>query len=295
MKRTTYTLLALLIGAITSPAFAQIPNAGFENWDSLTLVNNVRIYNPDVWNSSNIEQFNLNGTQTVSMTTDAHTGKYAVKLVSAKDDQDLQSTFLSSGYSIGEGANDPGADKFPLKGRINGFEGYYKYFPLEEDSFRVFLALYRNGQYLGQAFMLLGKPADTYTKFTWPVNFPSSIPAPDSAKFIIEPSIFDGSEGSVLYIDDLNITYGFATATDEVEKMPEISLFPNPVNDQMTLLGFDPRHRHRYTIAAVDGKEVAAGDLTNSTLQTGFLDTGLYILTLINDEGRVSRLRFVKH
>lgn len=293
MKRTTY-LFTLLLGATTSPLFAQIPNAGFETWDSLTLVNNIRIYNPTDWNSSNIDLVSLNGTQTVEMTTDAHSGNYAVKLTSSLDDQQLQATYLYSGYNIGDGPSDPNADKFPLQGRINGFEGYYKYIPQVEDSFRVFLALYRNGQYLGQSFMVKGIPADTYTKFWWPVNFPASIPAPDSAKFIIEPSIFDDIEGSVLYIDDLNITYGFATATNETAKKPEITVFPNPATDEMTLLGYNPKRPYGYRLSGMDGKMIREGNLTDDTISVNFLESGLYILTLTDEEGQITKHKFVK-
>lgn len=294
MKRTTYIFAILLGATTTAPLFAQIPNPGFENWDSLTMVNNITIYNPTDWNSSNIDQVSLNGTQSVQMTTDAHSGKYAVKLTSAPDDQQRQITYLNSGYNMGEGANDPSVDKFPLQGRINGFEGYYKYIPHIEDSFRVFLALYRNGQYIGQSFMLLGAPTDTYTKFWHPVNFPSSIPAPDSAKFIIEPSMFDDSEGSVLYLDDLNITYGFATAADETPAKPSISVYPNPVMDEMTLLGYNPKRHYAYKVSGIDGKEIISGSLTKPSVSIGLLETGIYILTLTDDEGQTSNLRFVK-
>jgi hypothetical protein len=294
MKRTHYTL-AILFGALTAPLFAQIPNAGFEDWDSLSVVNNIRIYNPNVWGSSNIDLVNFNGNQTVEMTTDAHSGKYAVKLTSALDDEQLQATYLSSGYSIGAHPDDQGADKFPLRGRINGFEGYYKYFPHNPDSFRVYIALYRNGKFIGQAYMETGAAANTYTKFSWPVVYPAAMPPPDSAKLIIEPSIFADNEGSVLYMDDLNITYGFTSGVNENIEQPKITVYPNPAIDEMTLLGFDPRHRHQYQLTGMDGKTISSGELTEHTIQIGFLNTGLYILTLINEEGQVTRHKFAKN
>lgn len=294
MKRTTY-LFALLLGVTTSPLFAQIPNAGFEAWDSLTLVNGIRVYNPVDWNSSNINFVSSNAPQTVQMTTDAHSGNYAVKLTSAVDEEQLPATYLYSGYAMGENANDPTADKFPLQGRINGFEGYFKYIPnFEEDSFSIFLALYREGQYVGQAYVLMGTPTSTYAKFICQVNYSASIPAPDSAKLIIDPSIFGGSEGSVLYLDDLSITYGFASGTSETTKQPEITLYPNPATEEMTLLGYNPKRPYGYQLSGIDGKIIQSGNLTDNTLNINFLQSGLYILTLINDEGLASKHKFVK-
>jgi hypothetical protein len=293
MKRFNYTL-SFLLGAFATPLFAQIPNAGFEDWDSLTLINNVRIYDPAEWSTSNTELFSFNNTQTVETTTDAHSGNYAVKLISAVDDEQQQGTYLSSGLNVGEGPTDPSTSKFPLQGRINGFEGYYKFNPNGADTFMVYLALYRNGQYLGQAFMRNGTPVATYTKFSWPVNFPSTIDAPDSAKFIITPSIFDESEGSELYLDDLKITYGFATGVVEEHPKVNISIAPNPTVGKITLLGYDPRHPFGYHVMSVNGKLIQSGTLTKDTLDVESLDNGLYLLTLINEEGQVSTHKFVK-
>lgn len=293
MKQSTY-IFALLTGVCTTPLFAQIPNAGFENWDSLTLVNNIRIYNPAEWSSSNIELINLSAPQTVEMTTDAHSGNYAVKLTSAINDEERRATFLGSGYNIGDGPQDPNAQKFPLQGRINGFEGYYKYAPHHEDSFQVFLALYKDGIYLGQAFMRVATPTNEYTKFWHPVIFPASMTPPDSAMFIIEPSIVDDSEGSVLFIDDLNITYGFTMGTSEITNQPKITLFPNPASDGMKLLGYNPKRHYSYRLSGIDGKMIGSGSLTDDTLSIGFLDSGVYVLSLTDDEGRTSNHKFIK-
>lgn len=292
MKKLIYILT---LGLSSFNLWAQIPNAGFESWDSLSVVNNIRIYNPVDWNSSNIERVNFNGTQTVQLTTDAHTGNFAVKLISAIDDNQEQATYLASGNFLGNGPNDPVDDKFPLNGRINGFEGYYKYVPHIEDTFRVFLALYRDGQYLGQSYMELGVPTNTYTKFWWPVVYPATITPPDSAKFIIEPSIFNDSEGSVLFLDDLNITYGFTTGLDGLSSEPSIQLYPNPAKEQITLFGYDPRYHYVFAITSMDGKQVRKDQLTNESVDISSLENGLYVLTLVDENGKTITCKFSKH
>ncbi len=294
MKKTIFTT-AMMLGAFAPVAFAQMLNPGFEQWDSLTLIDGVRIYNPVDWNSSNTDVFAFNQKQTVEMTTDAHTGNYAAKLTSTQDDQQLQATFLSSGAAIGDGPDDPQTGKFPLNGRINGFEGYYKYFPSEEDSFRVFLALYRDGQYIGQSYMEKGTATDTYTKFSWSVNYPATISPPDSAKFIIEPSIFDGSEGSVLYIDDLTITYGSATGITEQTKTAAIRLYPNPATDHIAILGHTSLYTSQYRIMNLSGKLVQSGVVNTDGIAINELTNGLYFLALVDENGQQVNYKFIKH
>jgi hypothetical protein len=106
--------------------------------------------------------------------------------------------------------------------------------------------------------------------------------------------MFDDSEGSVLFLDDLKINYGFATSTTETPGRPVLSLFPNPATDEMTLLGYDPRRRYGYQLSGTDGKMLRTGTLTGASVSLDFLEAGLYILTLTDDEGLTSNLKFVK-
>jgi hypothetical protein len=295
MKKTLYTIV---FSAVATSCFAQgtnpVLNPGFETWDSLSIVNGQRIYNPTNWMSSNATMVDFGKGQPAQMTTDAHSGQYALKIVSMMDDGAEQGAYIASGNDIGEGPMEA-IDRFPLTGRINGFEGYYKYEPVGSDSFSVFIALYRDGQYQGQAFMVQSAAASTYTKFTWPISFPSSIPSPDSAKFFITPSVNDNSEGSVLFLDDIMVTYSTVTGIDDTkDEAKQISVYPNPATDDITLLGYNPKRPYHYSIHSVNGKLVQSGSTNSNNLNISELANGLYIIDLQDADSNHTKLKIIK-
>ena len=294
MKKLGY--LALLCCTIITcfQTKAQLPNQGFELWDSSTVVNGTKIYNPVNWFSSNYSLVDIGFEQTVTYTTDAHTGNYALQLIGKSDDNDLQSTYITSGNDIGESPADPLASKFRLEGRINGFEGYYKFMPNGIDSFRVFLALYRNGQYLGQSYFYISTPTTTYTRFFWPVNYPGTVTPPDSAKFIIEPSTIDGANGSVLILDDIGVTYGFTSGMNEEEQAPAFELYPNPASTFLKLQSSVVLNYETYKIYNAQGAMLASGQLSNGMVDVANLPSGLYTLVVATSTGSVSSKKWIK-
>jgi hypothetical protein len=273
---------------------AQLPNPGFEQWDSSVVINGNKIHDPSDWFSSNAGLVDIGMEQTCVRTTDAHSGNYAIQLTSKMDDGDEQATYLTSGSSIGQGPSDPTVAKFRLQGRINGFEGYYKYMPNGVDSFRVFLAMYRNGQSLGQSFIYISAPTSSYTKFFWPVNYPGTITPPDSAKFIIEPSVINGSEGSVLILDDLGVTYGFSTGVNEEDMAAQFELYPNPTASVLTITSNSVIGELSYKIVDAKGALVLKGEYNGVSIDVADLPKGLYNLLVSTPEGNTSSKTWIK-
>lgn len=293
MKKLVYSVILYVILACNQ-SMAQLPNPGFEQWDSSVVVNGTKIHDPSDWFSSNAGLVDIGMEQTCVRTTDAHSGNYAIQLTSKKDDGDEQATYLTSGSTIGQGPSDPTAAKFRLAGRINGFEGYYKYMPNGVDSFRVFLAMYRNGQYLGQSFIYISAPASSYTKFFWPVNYPGTITPPDSAKFIIEPSVVDGSEGSVLILDDLGVTYGFSSGVNEEDMAAQFELYPNPTSTSLTVKSSTVVNDLSYKIIDAKGALVLKGEYNGVSIDVADLPQGLYNLLVSTPEGNTSSKTWIK-
>lgn len=293
MKKLVYSTILYVILAC-NPSLAQLPNPGFEEWDSSVVVNGNKIHDPSDWFSSNAGLVDIGMEQTCLRTTDAHSGNYAIQLTSKMDDGDEQATYLTSGNSIGQGPSDPTVAKFRLQGRVNGFEGYYKYMPNGVDSFRVFLAMYRNGQYLGQSFIYISTPASSYTKFFWPVNYPGTITPPDSAKFIIEPSAIDGSEGSVLILDDLGVTYGFSSGVNEEDMATQFELYPNPTTSILTITSNTVIGELSYKIIDAKGALILQGKYNGVGIDVADLPQGLYNLLFSSPEGNTSGKTWIK-
>jgi hypothetical protein len=289
MKKLLYTMMAAF--SATS-LFAQLPNGGFEQWDSSTVVNGQKIYNPVNWLTNNADMAGLGQLQPTGITTDAHSGNYAVKITSGIDDQGMQAGMLVSGNTY-SGAYDQSnvGEKFKLTGRIASFEGYYKYDAQESDSFRIVLAFYRKGVYFGRAYYQGGQTAN-YTKFNLQlINF--SGPAPDSAKFIIYASYSNLSSGSKLYLDDMNV--GYTTGINDINGvLPQISIYPNPANDVIKVEGISEVNV-QYTIADLKGAIVATGKLPDErTLDISKLNQGMYFLQLIDETGNTAVQKFIR-
>jgi hypothetical protein len=294
MKKLVYSVILYAVLACNQ-SMAQLPNPGFEQWDSSVVINGNKIHDPSDWFSSNAGLVDIGMEQTCVRTTDAHSGNYAIQLTSKSDDGDAQATYLSSGNNIGQGPSDPTVSKFKLNGRINGFEGYYKYMPNGVDSFRVFLAMYRNGQYLGQSFIYISAPTSSYTKFFWPVNYPGTITPPDSAKFIIEPSVINGSEGSVLILDDLGVTYGFSIGVNEENLTTQFELYPNPTSTSLSITSSSVNNNLSYKIIDAKGALVLKGKYNNgASIDVANLPEGLYNLLVSTPEGNTSSKTWIK-
>lgn len=278
MKTTLYTLTALMLSCLTTTA--QVPNPGFEDWDSLSFVNNQRIYDPMDWISTNGEMVSIGKSQPISISTDARTGSYAAKLVSMIDDGETQNAILASA-------------KFPLTGRIKYFDAWYKYTPVNTDSFRVYIGLFKNGQHYGSAYFIAGEPKAEYTRIHWELSYPDNVPAPDSAQFLIYASIYNDSEGSELLIDDMSVGYQ-ATGTDELEGAPQVTTYPNPANDQITFLGYHPPKRTLFTVRNSKGAIVKQGSLDGNSMPVSDLAPGIYFVQLGDDNGWNHQLKFMK-
>jgi hypothetical protein len=281
MKKTLYTIAVLIAFSIT--ASAQVPNNGFEDWDSTAFLDGHRLFDPVSWLSTNAEMVSIGKRQPITMSTDAHSGVYALRVTSIVDDGAQQGGLIIS-------------TKFPLTGRVKYFEGYYKYQPAVAagtDSFRIYLKMYRNGQAYGQAFMIRGEPQSQYTYFKWDLTYPDNVPAPDSAEFIVHASIYNDSDSSELLLDDMNVGYQ-STGIKEADELADMSIYPNPANDRITFLGYPPKRPYGYRIVSATGKMVAEGKLTSEAIDISTLSQGLYFVVLNDDDGNRSTFRMIK-
>ena len=292
MKKIIVCIIAF--SASLFSAYAQLPNAGFEGWDSATVVNGIRIYNPQKWTSRNVEMAGVGKDIPVSLTTDAHSGSYAVKITSTLDDNEKYAGVLASGENTGLDLSqmDKG-EKFKLTGKIKSFSAWYKYKPASSlDSFRVYLLFFLGGQNYGSAYYT-GGATDTYQQFTWTLSYPDNIPKPDSAKFVIMASTYDGNEGTELILDDLDVQYKTTTGIEEAKKEAKLSVYPNPAVDHITLFGIPPKVR-AVLVANSHGAIVKDKVDVNDEIQIGDLKPGLYWLLLQDEAGVQSTIKFNK-
>ena len=206
MKNLLITLM-LMLTSYSILTFSQVPNSGFEQWTNGT---------PDGWYS-----FLTNVTQT----TDAHSGSYALRGETIKNNNIIVAAITISGL--------PGQKGFPISKRYYSVSGYYKINSVLGDKFSVLAVIYGNGKALGfnASFFPI---STTYTKFVLPFLYNTLTDAPDSCQitFSSGSDSIKFHEGTVFYVDDITLDEN-ATSVDDISIINDFKLnqnYPNPFN-----------------------------------------------------------------
>jgi len=205
---------------------SQIPNNGFENW---TVYGNGML--PDGWWSTNDS---MNSSETyfpITQSTDhypANVGNYSIRISN-------NLTYLPNWGGMGliwpGGWNGNNYPSFPISNHPTSLCGYYKFFPQNSDSMRIFLCLYNNGVEIAQATLMDSTTVSNWTAFTLPI--PTYTTA-DSARIMISSFNADAFQihgSSVLYVDNLSFDNLITAVKENISDDFSFSLFPNPTSD----------------------------------------------------------------
>ncbi|HWY37035.1 MAG TPA: T9SS type A sorting domain-containing protein [Bacteroidia bacterium] len=197
MKKQILTLFAM---ALTSLAFCQtIPNGGFENWTTRT------VEDPQVWMCANDE--NHGGSvfpPSVTKTTDAYHGTYAIKLLSAQYGIDTVQAYFANGNP----GNNPPPGGVPYTQIPTGVRFYYKNTLQSGDSSLTLTIFKKNGAVIGQYFYLFAGNHSSYTLFSKTFS-PALSQTPDTVIFACASSNLmknKGYPGSMLQVDSVSFT-----------------------------------------------------------------------------------------
>ncbi len=275
-KLYTVILTVAFVIFITPAVFAQVANAGFENWTNGS---------PDGWDAAT----NIAGIATnITKSTDAHSGSSALR---------GEIINLSGAYPPVLWAGQMG-NGTPYTGKDAAFTGYYKFVPVASsgDIFEIDVITYKNGWLsggLGYGTLKITASATAYTKFAVPIQyvFPGT---PDSCYILFTlngPGSSNGTVGSYFIIDDL--AFGAGTGVEERgNNQPFVfSLnqnYPNPFNPS-TIISYQVPSDGMVSLKVYDmlGREVstlvngvkAAGNYT-ATFNAANLPSGVYFYTL---------------
>ncbi|MFN3683097.1 MAG: PCMD domain-containing protein, partial [Fimbriimonadaceae bacterium] len=234
-------LIALL--AISSAAFAQIPNNGFEDWSNPS---GASYQNPTGWGSSNEVGAQLSPpfVNVTKETADPASGLASIKLetinlfvtnvagVALTGEITYQTTLKFSGG-------------FPYTSRPGSLTGKIKYLPAAAtDSSFIYAVLFKwnsaqNKRDTIAIATLKTGAVNSWTSFGAVLNY--SLPDnPDSALILISSSKgFLGSAGSRLWVDDLAFQY--SAGTEDIHN--NITVFPNPAQHMLYLNAIPGQYR----------------------------------------------------
>ena len=225
---------------------AQIPNAGFEDWDSNG--------NPVGWWTSNTPPIITN----VIKTSEAHSGGWAAE----GDVINLNGLGVSPSIISGEEG-----DGIPINFRPAALKGYYKFTSINSDYMQVQANFKKNGVFMGVGAANLN-PAGSYTEFSIDIIYIDVI-VPDTALIAIFIAGNGGfpNVGSKFFVDDLS----WSNTSDVMElgngipnEFALMQNYPNP---------FNPSTKIRYSLPEVSFASITIYDML-----------GNEVATLINDE-----------
>jgi len=214
--------IAALFLLITTTAFAQIPNPGFETWTSGSCDLGINSYNdPTGWGSINVLTCPGGGFTCDEVNTGAHvhSGSHALELATISIFGQLAPGIIATGVINQTTQNVDGG--FALNTRPDKLIGWYQYLPANPDTFSVQIDIYSGlttGTVIGTGTISGDTTVSAYTKFIVDIPYTSAA-TPDSAKITILSSPGqNGTAGTKLYIDDLSFVYcaGFAAAPTTV-------------------------------------------------------------------------------
>lgn len=212
-----------------------IPNNDFENWSS-----DGEFLNPDGWDCSNRSFFSLLSFTTTTRVTDAYSGTYCTRLETIQESTGGEIVKMAGILTLGifdvniidRTAIVKGG--IPFTQKPTKLTGYYKYFPVANDSSNFQIGLTKFNATKGFSDTLgYGKfassSASEWTYFEVPVEY-NNEGTPDTLNIVFlssDTSIFN--VGSVLFIDSIGLEG--VNSVPENYLVLEISIFPNPCSN----------------------------------------------------------------
>lgn len=196
MKKQLLTLAAAFTSVL---AFAQsIPNGNFENWAAKNYEN------PQFFMCANDENLGKpsNPPPSVTKTTDAYNGTYAIRLTSSLVGQDSIQAWIANGNPNGWTGG------IPYSQTPTGIRVYYKTTLAANDSAIMFMIFKKNNVVIAQYFYKIGANTSNYTLFS--NTFSPALPqTPDTLIFACASSDLMNHKaypGSMLQVDSISFT-----------------------------------------------------------------------------------------
>jgi len=272
----------------TSSTFAQdsIPNSGFEDWTNFGSYED-----PDNWITEN-QATSLSGVVTATKATgsNAYSGNYAIRLETKQVVTEVvPGTAISGALNVMSLQLELGV---PINIRPDNLCGWYKYIPFLADvgSIEIILTRYNPTTKLREpvgtgVYAVIA--ANSYTQFTVPIVYLSTDPTdlPDTALVSLISGTNTFTAGSVLYVDDICLTYTPPpVGIEPSENSAQFKFYPNPTSD---ILIFESTEATEVNLKLFDntGRVVLQSRLleNSKSIDVSELSEGVYFYQLTNE------------
>ncbi len=229
MKKNIITTIWTCAVALVSQA--QIPNAGFETWTSMGTYEN-----PDGWATLNDLTAGAS-VFTATKGTPGNPGSFYLKLTSKTAGMAVVPGIavcgqINAGTQQAEGG-------FPFTGQPAAFTGKWQHmiYGTSQGSVNVTLsrwdAVNNVRVIVGTANQTLSGMAMSWANFSIPFTYTDS-QAPDTCLIVLRASGNVPANNDYLWVDNLAFS-GNVAGVSEATNLQGVSLFPNPVDDQLTI------------------------------------------------------------
>lgn len=100
------------------------------------------------------------------------------------------------------------------------------------------------------------------------------------------------------YYPELDAECELNVSVNEIENQINVSFFPNPVKDKVNFSFSNPVHSLKAQLFTIDGKRCESILIENSpstySISMDHLNTGLYLIRLVDDEAQISEFKILK-
>lgn len=286
--KTKFTLLVLFVAAAFAASAQQIPNLSFDSWTTSQLA-------PDGWSSYDAAfGFNLNHCN--KDTVDYVVGTASVKLTSDSFSVAPQYGVVPGLLSLGTGVANPNPTftgmAFAYKPDTL-FIGY-KYTSPGTDTATLAITMKKNGVgvFTGNA-STIGLYLDTLSQwallYTTITSFYGAN-TPDTLGLKFFSSNRKPIKGSTLHLDGVFFGYvNLPSALQEVADQLNVSVYPNPASDLITISTDVNTVGYRAIITDMNGKLVSANNLEGqkTTINVSEFPSGTYIYRIADAQGNI--------
>lgn len=267
----------MLLIALTINTNAQIPNSGFETWNSFG-----NYMEPVGWATTN--PASAGSFYAVTRSTDhypATVGDFSVRI---ENNIALLGDYSGMGIIMPETLDAP-HPRFPITGHPTSLTGYYKFAPQGGDTMAISIQLYYNGSNVSWGIFSTTIAAASWTSFNIPL---SGYSIADSAHISISPWYANGPYyvphgNSVMYVDNLNFDNLIFSVSDESYNNA-FSLYPNPASDKV-IVDFGNKNINTpiVNIYNVIGDLVKSEKFQKNQVNVSDLENGVYIFEIISN------------
>jgi len=265
MKKNCLLLSLFLVAIILVKA--QVPNASFENWDTINNTCNS-------WYSLN-DAFGFTNTSRENVSVD---GNYSIGLVSLS----------VPGFGIVPGLATTGVlntltntieGGYASTERPDSLIGYVDENTLAGDTSTILVLVTHHGttsQEIGRGGIRFTGVSGGFKRFSFPINYTSSLSTDTILIVLTAGSLSSVSAGSTLKVDKLSFYPNSPSIINTVEKqnIEIIQTSTQLIIDKLT-------ENSQIQLVAVNGEVVSKDE---STINTNFLNNGMYFLQISNPD-----------